>query len=356
MPGTPRNRLAALGAIAAGLVFAGTAAGAVGKAQTVKAATSSVTTTAPTTTAPTTTAPAPTPGTPAAGSLVLYLRGAYAVHHQQVTIPHRAVQVDGIVRPYVAGQWVTMHLYSGGRLVHKYDLPIKPAAGGKYGEFSYGVSSPRVGDATVVVQHAATSTLGAFESRHGFEAVDDHVSFGSRGAFVQLVQERLSALHFYIPQTGVYDMGTGLALDAYHRLLGWGVYQTLDARTINALLKGAGRFKVHYPGDGRHAEGDLGDQLLALINGSHVVWIFPISSGKPSTPTILGRFHVYLKDPGYLPDGMYYSNFFYSGYAIHGYDPAPDYPASHGCMRLPIVDAITVYDWLQLGYGVDVYN
>jgi lipoprotein-anchoring transpeptidase ErfK/SrfK len=47
-----------------------------------------------------------------------------------------------------------------------------------------------------------------------------------------------------------------------------------------------------------------------------------------------------MKTPGYLPDGMYYSNFFHTGYAIHGYDPSPTYPASHGCLRLPIDDAI----------------
>ena len=52
---------------------------------------------------------------------------------------------------------------------------------------------------------------------------------------------------------------------------------------------------------------------------------------------------------------MYYSDFFTGGYAIHGYDPAPDYPASHGCMRVPIVDAISIYDWLQIGNGVDWY-
>jgi lipoprotein-anchoring transpeptidase ErfK/SrfK len=83
--------------------------------------------------------------------------------------------------------------------------------------------------------------------------------------------------------------------------------------------------------------------------------IYPISSGKPSTPTILGDFHVYSKVPGYLPDGMYFSNFFISGYAIHGYNPAPDYPASHGCMRVPIVDATSIYGWLQIGNWVDVY-
>ena len=176
------------------------------------------------------------------------------------------------------------------------------------------------------------------------------------GRFVQLVQQRLAALHLFIPQTGVFDEGTELALDAYHRLLGRGEGDTaLDPVTVTDLLGGIGSFHVRYATQGLHAEGDLSDQVLALINGSQVYWIFPISSGKPSTPTILGSYRVYRKQPGYLPDGMYYSDFFISGYAIHGYDPAPDYPASHGCMRLPIVDAIPAYGWIQVGDWVDTY-
>jgi hypothetical protein len=160
----------------------------------------------------------------------------------------------------------------------------------------------------------------------------------------------------YVPQTGVYDTQTGLALDAYHRLLGWGEgNQSVDARTVGALLDGQGVFHLRYPRNGPHAEGDLTHQVLALADGSKVYRIYPISSGKPSTPTILGSYRVYSRVPGYLPDGMYYSSFFTGGYAIHGYDPAPDYPASHGCMRLPIVDAISVFDWLNYGDWVDVY-
>jgi hypothetical protein len=183
----------------------------------------------------------------------------------------------------------------------------------------------------------------------------ENEAFGATGRFVQLIQQRLAALHIYVPQSGVYDQQTGLAIDAYHRLLGWGTYQTLDAKTISYLLDGFGAFQVRDPGDGTHVEGNLSKQLIALIYGSRVYAIYPISSGKPSTPTILGHFRVYLRDPGYLPDGMYYSDFFYSGYAIHGYDPAPDYPASHGCMRLPIIDAISVFNWLTDGDVVDVY-
>jgi hypothetical protein len=188
-----------------------------------------------------------------------------------------------------------------------------------------------------------------------FAALVPQASFGSSGRFVQLIQSRLAALHLYIPRTGLYDNGTGLAIDAYHRLLGWGTSEQLDSATIASLLAGVGAFRLRDPVRGRHAEGDLAKQLLALADGHDVVAIYPVSSGKPSTPTITGRFHVYQKDPGYLPDGMFFSNFFTGGYAIHGYDPAPDYPASHGCMRVPIVDAISIYSWLKIGDTVDTY-
>jgi lipoprotein-anchoring transpeptidase ErfK/SrfK len=146
-----------------------------------------------------------------------------------------------------------------------------------------------------------------------------------------------------------------LAVDAYHRLLRHGVSPSLDGATVSDLLNGVGQFHIRYPKHGRHAEGDLTRQVLALIDNGKVVALYPISSGKPSTPTVLGSFRVYLKTPGYLPDGMYYSSFFTGGYAIHGFNPAPDYPASHGCMRVPIVDAISIYRWLNVGDGVDVY-
>jgi L,D-transpeptidase catalytic domain len=292
---------------------------------------------------------------PAIGTLRLSVPDAFVVSHELVAVPNRTVHVQGVVRPYVPGQTVLFRAFVGSRPFKTAQLAVRPAHGGAYGTFTEALSSKTPGLVTVRVGHQRTATLGGLLAIRHFSVLDENVSFGSSGPFVALIQQRLAALHFYIPQTGVYDTGTGLALDAYHRLLRWGTYQTLDGRTISFLLDGYGAFPVHYPGNGNHAEGDLTLQLLALVDGPKVQAIYPISSGKPSTPTILGNFRVYSKVPGYLPDGMYFSNFFYSGYAIHGYDPAPDYPASHGCMRLPIVDAISVYDWLQIGDWVDVY-
>jgi hypothetical protein len=223
------------------------------------------------------------------------------------------------------------------------------------GLFVETISSRDAGTVTVTAFHHATHTLGSFFAARRYAVLDDRVGFGSTGRLVELIQQRLAALHFYIPQTGVYDSGTGLAIDAYHRLLHRGTSQTVDHSTLTWLLNGWGEFKLRFGRHGRHAEGNLSLQLLALANGSHVDRIYPISSGKPSTPTILGDFRVYRKSPGYLPDGMYFSNFFTGGYAIHGFNPAPDYPASHGCMRVPIADAISIYNWLALGNWVDVY-
>ncbi len=81
-----------------------------------------------------------------------------------------------------------------------------------------------------------------------------------------------------------------------------------------------------------------------------------MSSGKPSTPTVIGRFQVYSKTPGTNSKGMVDSNYFIRGYAIHGYAEVPTYAASHGCLRVPIPDAPAIYGWVQTGTPVDVYN
>jgi hypothetical protein len=313
--------------------------------------------TTPTTTPATTTTPTPTTPKPAVakGSLRLYLLDAFFVSRQPITLPNRTIHVGGVVRPYVPGQRVTVKAFLGSHRIKLDTLRVKPSRNGRYGRFSEKLSVPAAGQVSVQVAHHRDAQQVGFVSRRNFSVVAPSAGFGATGPFVQLMQQRLAALHFYIPQTGVYDGGMRLALDAYHRLLGHGVSESLDSGTVSDLLNGVGQFHIRFPSHGKHAEGDLSRQVLALIDKGKVVALYPISSGKPSTPTVLGSFHVYLKTPGYLPDGMYFSSFFTGGYAIHGFNPAPDFPASHGCMRVPIVDAISIYNWLNVGDGVDVY-
>jgi hypothetical protein len=302
--------------------------------------------------APTTTSTTPTtPAVPT--SAKIRAERLLRVAGKRVTVTGEGVKIVGTVTPYVPGQTVVLEAFVSGHRFGKATLNIKHDS--SYGVYRWTLKTRRTGLVRVVVVHAATATLGAFTSKAQYTVLASHATFGESGPIVQLIQQRLKALHFYIPQTGVYDQKTGLALDTYHRLLGWGVSQIANTATVDALIKGKGHFIVHFRHQGFHVEGDLTDQVLAIINGTKVSWLLPISSGKPSTPTILGSFQIYYREPEYTSDGMYFSDFFTGGYAIHGYAPAPDYPASHGCMRLPMVDAIPVYNRLALGEWVDTY-
>jgi hypothetical protein len=290
----------------------------------------------------------------AATPVRLTLTGLFNVKGASVTVPRRVVVLSGTIAHYVPGQRLQLMASVGGHVFLRRTLSV--ARRGAGGHFETKLLAPRAGHVHVELRHVRNRRLLSFVRSVGYGVLDNSAGPGARGRFVQLVQERLAALHLYVPQTGVFDQGTELALDAYHRLLGKGEGHTsLDPVALTDLLNGVGSFHVRYPSQGQHAEGDLSDQVLAFTNGTQVHWLFPISSGKPSTPTILGNFQVYYKEPNYTPDGMYYSAFFHGGYAIHGYDPAPAYPASHGCMRLPIVDAIPAFNWIQMGDWVDTY-
>jgi hypothetical protein len=343
-------------------VAASTTSSALSATSAPSATSAASTATTPTTPKPKP-APAPTPKpkpkpkvTPAvAAKLRLSAPDALVINQNKAVLQGRYVKVTGSVTPYVAGQTVEITASLNKKSFRRDKLAIKPGAHGT-GTFTATVKAKAAGILRVQAKHSSTAALRGFSQLIGITSISPNVSYGETGLFVDLVQQRLAALHIYIPQTGVWDSGTQWAIDAYHRLLDRGYSTVLDPATLNDLLAGEGTFTVRYPQQGPHVEGNLGKQLAALINGSKVYWIFPISSGKPSTPTILGSFQIYNRVPGYLPDGMYYSDFFIRGYALHGYDPSPDYPASHGCMRLPIQDAIAAFNWLQIGDWVDVYQ
>ncbi len=171
-----------------------------------------------------------------------------------------------------------------------------------------------------------------------------------------MLQDELARLRYAVPVSGRFDQATGRAVLAFRKVIGLERVESASAGVFQRLQHGAGRFHVRYPRDGKHVEADLSKQVLAEIEHGKVRRIYTISSGKPSTPTVLGRFHVYSKTPGTNSEGMVDSNYFIRGYAIHGYAEVPPYAASHGCLRIPIPDAPAVYAWVQVGYPVDVYT
>jgi lipoprotein-anchoring transpeptidase ErfK/SrfK len=80
------------------------------------------------------------------------------------------------------------------------------------------------------------------------------------------------------------------------------------------------------------------------------------TSGAPATPTIRESFRVSRKQPGTNALGMVHSSYFIRGYAVPGYASIPAYAgASHGCLRVPVPDALTISRWMRRGTRVSVY-
>jgi hypothetical protein len=264
--------------------------------------------------------------------------------------------VSGVVKPYVAGQSVVVRFSRDGRAVATKTVTVLPASDGT-GRFRLGYANRRPGMVSVTATHVATPQMSTFTAQAaGVRFIAADMREGARGPGVWLLQSKLSALHLAVNVSGVFDENTGQAVIAYRKLTGLARVPSTDAQVFHLLARRAGRFHVRYPRDGSHVEANLAEQVLAEIEpGGRVRRIYTISSGKPSTPTVLGRFRVYLKTPGENSEGMVDSNYFIRGYAIHGYHEVPTYAASHGCLRVPIPDAPAIYAWVQVGMPVDVY-
>ena len=95
-----------------------------------------------------------------------------------------------------------------------------------------------------------------------------------------------------------------------------------------------------------------------MITDNRVWKIVHVSTGRLGTRT--GHFTVGVKYEGWVQcvtlDGeMYYPSYIVSKTAIHGYRSVPAYPASHGCVRVPVWTAVELYEQLPKGTPVDVY-
>jgi lipoprotein-anchoring transpeptidase ErfK/SrfK len=99
---------------------------------------------------------------------------------------------------------------------------------------------------------------------------------------------------------------------------------------------------------------DLLSQLFYVYRGDHLVGVTTISSGKKGRETPLGFWSVMLKkrlghsrkyDNAPMPFMQMYDS---KGIAFHA-GPNPGYPASHGCIRLPLKFAAKLYDMTSVG-------
>jgi L,D-transpeptidase catalytic domain len=304
-------------------------------------------------TPPPTITPTPAPvATPSPGKLELRLSGTYHAAGQRIAFVGGVIGIRGIVDPVVAGEQVEVTIKRGAKTVRAKTLTV--------GADGFGLSyrSHKRGTLTITARHAASPNQVAMDAAPlKLSLVAPSVHRGGRGIVVRFMQQRLNALHYLVPLSGRYDGGTGRAVLAYRKVNRMARTMSASRTILLRLAAGRGTFHPRYPGAGKHVEADLSRQVIALINtGGKVFKIIHTSSGKPSTPTVLGTFHFYSKTPGTNAKGMLDSNYFIRGYAIHGYPEVPAYAASHGCLRIPNANAAFVFGWIAVGDRIDVYR
>ncbi|HWO00142.1 MAG TPA: L,D-transpeptidase family protein [Blastocatellia bacterium] len=182
-------------------------------------------------------------------------------------------------------------------------------------------------------------------------------------------EQRLSDLGYWTgPVDGVLDEGSRQALIAFQKVE---ARQRTGKLTLEELqaLRTAKRPPARESGYA-HIEIDLGRQVLFAVDVSgSVSKILPVSTGTGKlftaegrtrrAVTPCGRFTISHKIAGWRksPLGvLYFPNYIVGGIAIHGNPSVPVYPASHGCIRIPMFAAKEFTKINPIGTVVLVYD
>ena len=188
------------------------------------------------------------------------------------------------------------------------------------------------------------------------KVVDWQAGQGARGTKVLLLQRGLQRVGFAVPVTGYYDWLTANAVNAFRKTNGMGRDGYAMKSVYAKVFRREGAYRLRYPKAGKHVEFDWSRQVLVLANKGRPYRTYHTSSGTPATPTVFGSYRFYLQTPGTNSKGMVHSSYFIRGYAIHGYASVPNYPASHGCLRVPIPNAASIFSWIDIGDPIFSYR
>lgn len=206
-----------------------------------------------------------------------------------------------------------------------------------------------------------TPDVSALQARPAELALD------ATGSWVQRLNERLAESGFHPNDGNEFGYRTRHAVFAFqkhHELETTGVFTAemwplLDQPAELVWRREADRVEV-----------DLAKQVLYLVEENEVQLVIPVSTGNGGTfVNSTGR-----QVPARTPEGQYafqrvingmrvsylgalYNPFyFYGGYAIHGSPSVPNYPASHGCVRVTNWDMDLLKQHLEVGQPIYVYG
>jgi len=187
---------------------------------------------------------------------------------------------------------------------------------------------------------------------------------------VMAMQQRLAELGYDIgTPDGQWGARTTYSLMAFQKVEGL-TRDGSDGPETQAALAKATKPGAMVPGGApTRIEIDVARQVMFhWVNGS-LARILPVSTGSGERYCVDGECDTALTPGGTFRIGrkasglevsplgeLWWPMYFNGGIAIHGSPSIPAYPASHGCIRIPMYAAPTFYDQVGAGTRVHVLN
>jgi hypothetical protein len=260
------------------------------------------------------------------------------------------VPVTGSVKPFVPGQRVEVSFYLDGARLQTQKVKVNG------GRFRARVRIEEAGKyAATAHLRAGSGWTGDTTARKSWRVSFPALHSGQCGDVVVGFKKAMRKMGYIANSGRCFGGKTARGVLAYRKVNGMSRSYRAGAGVVKRVFAGEGEYKVVHPAAGEHLEAPLSKQVLVFAKGDKPFAVYPVSSGKSSTPTVTGNFTFIRQEPGYNSHGMYYSFYFYGGYAVHGYESVPDYPASHGCIRTFIADQPEIYNRIHFGEPIFVF-
>ena len=194
------------------------------------------------------------------------------------------------------------------------------------------------------------------------------LSRGAKGPEVLALEEKLASMHYDTGKIdGTFDAMTAFAVMAFQKVEGLERTGRATKDVVDKLAAASKPAPMMPTGGANRVEVDLKRQVLFLYKDNALHRTLPVSTGNnkrycvdgqcATAVTPGGSFKVTRKINGLRVSRLgklYNPLYFNGGIAIHGAPSVPGYPASHGCVRIPMAVSKWFHDTVPVGTPVYV--
>ena len=256
----------------------------------------------------------------------------------------------GSIRPAQPGKSAVVRLYRNGKVAQRKSVRLK---NGRSFKTRFDIRTP--GAFRAKLKFGSSDLASGADASSKLRTNLPALSVGSTGDYVRRLEKRLVQLGYVIPTIDrSFGAPTRDAMYAFNKIQRRARTGGVTKSTWRALANPK-KPKPRSKSPRRHIEIDQTRQVILWVRKGKVKWILHTSTGAGGA-TRDGVFRMFREIHGYSPGRLYYPSYFDGLRAIHGWPDVPNYPASHGCARIPMWSAVWANNHSPIGTQVRVYH